>query len=172
MGCNDLLQGIFPTQRSNPSLLHCRQILYRLSHQGSPLKVFSSVQSLSHVQLIVTPWRVEPTRLLCPWNSPGKSTGVGNHSLLQGIFLNPGIKSRSPVLQANSLPSAAAAAAKSLQSCPTLCDPIDCSLPGSSIQGILQARILEWVAISFSRGSSQPRNRTWVSRIAGRRFTV
>ena len=45
---------------------------------------------------------------------------------------------------------AAAAAAKSLQSCPTLCDPMDCSLPGFSIHGILQARTLEWVAISFS----------------------
>ena len=40
------------------------------------------------------------------------------------------------------------------QSCPTLCDPVDCSPPGSSVHGILQARILEWVAISFSRGSS------------------
>ena len=47
------------------------------------------------------------------------------------------------------------------QSCPTLCDPMDCSLPGSSIHGIFQARILEWVAISFSRGSSRPRDRTW-----------
>ena len=47
------------------------------------------------------------------------------------------------------------------QSCPTLCDPMDCSLPGSSVHGILQARILEWGAISFSRGSSQPRDRTW-----------
>ena len=46
------------------------------------------------------------------------------------------------------------------QSCPTLCDPMDCSLPGSSLHGILQARVLEWVAISFSRGSSQPRDRT------------
>ena len=49
---------------------------------------------------------------------------------------------------------------------------MDCSLPGSSIPGILQAGILEWVAISFSRRSSQPRDRTWVSRIAGRRFTI
>ena len=45
------------------------------------------------------------------------------------------------------------------QSCPTLCDPVDCSPPGSSVYGILQARILEWVAIPFSRGSSQPRNK-------------
>ena len=51
------------------------------------------------------------------------------------------------------------------QSCRTLCDPVDYSLPGSSVHGILQARILEWVAISFSRGSSRPRNRTQVSRI-------
>ena len=48
------------------------------------------------------------------------------------------------------LPTAAAAAAKLLQSCPTLCDPMDCSLPGSSVHGIFQARVLEWVAIAFS----------------------
>ena len=53
--------------------------------------------------------------------------------------------------------------AKSLQWYPTLCDPIDCSPPGSSVHGILQARILEWVAMPSSRGSSQPRNRTQVS---------
>ena len=58
------------------------------------------------------------------------------------------------------------------QSCPTFCNPVDCSLPGSSIHGILQARILQWVAISFSRRSSQARDRTWVSRIAGKRFTI
>ena len=58
------------------------------------------------------------------------------------------------------------------QSCPTLCDPVGCSLPGFSVHGILQARILEWVTISFSRGSSQLRDRTWVSRIGGRRFNL
>ena len=58
------------------------------------------------------------------------------------------------------------------QSCPTLCDPIVCSLWGSSVHGISQARILEWVAISFSRGSSWPRDQTWVSCIVGRHFTV
>ena len=57
------------------------------------------------------------------------------------------------------------------QPCPTLCDPIDCSLPGSSVHGIFQARVLEWVAISFSRGSSRPRDWTRVSRIVGRCFT-
>ena len=60
---------------------------------------------------------------------------------------------------------------KSLQSCLTLCDPMDCSPPGSSLHGILQARILEWVAFPFSRESSQPRARTPVSCIAGRFFT-
>ena len=57
------------------------------------------------------------------------------------------------------------------QSCPTLCDPIDCTLTGSSVHGIFQAIVLEWIAISFSRGSSQPRARTQVSRIVDRRFT-
>ena len=58
------------------------------------------------------------------------------------------------------------------QSCPTLWDPMDCSLPCSSVHGILQARVLEWVAISFSRGSSQPRDQTRVSCTVGRRFIV
>ena len=58
------------------------------------------------------------------------------------------------------------------QSCLTLCDPMYWSLPASSVHGILQARILEWVAISLSRGSSWPRDWTWVSHIAGRFFTI
>ena len=62
--------------------------------------------------------------------------------------------------------------AKPLQSCPTLCDPVDCSPPGSSVLGIPQARILEWVAIPFFRGPSPPRNQTQVSCIIGRFFTI
>ena len=58
------------------------------------------------------------------------------------------------------------------QSCPTLWDPMDCSLPGSSVHGIFQAIVLEWLAIFFSRGSSQPRDRTRVSCIVDRRFTI
>ena len=58
------------------------------------------------------------------------------------------------------------------QSNPTFCSPMDCSLPGSSVQRILQARILEWAAIPFSRESSQPKDWTWISSIAGRFFTV
>ena len=62
--------------------------------------------------------------------------------------------------------------AKSLRSCLTLCNPVDCSPPGSSVGGTLQARILEWAAISFFRGSSWPRNWTQVSFIAGRFFNI
>jgi len=55
--------------------------------------------------------------------------------------------------------------AKSLQSCLTLCNTMDCSLPGSSVHGTLQARIMEWVAVPFSRGPSQPRDQTRISRL-------
>ena len=75
----------------------------------------------------VRPHRQQPTRLPCPWDSPGKNTGVGCHFLLQCMK----VKSESEVAQ----------------SCPTLCDPMDCSLPGSSFHGIFQARVLEWGAI-------------------------
>ena len=104
MGCYALLQGIFPTWESNSHLLHlqhCRQILYPLSHLGSPCA--------KHTRTLVY------VVLFNPYKSP-----------------------------------AAAAAAESLQLCPTLCDPIDGSPPGSPVPGILQARTLEWVAISFS----------------------
>ena len=78
----------------------------------------------------VQPHRRQPTRLLRPWDSPGKNTGVGCHFLLQCMK----VKSESGVAQ----------------SCPTLSDPMDCSLPGSSVHGIFQARVLEWGAIAFS----------------------
>ena len=58
------------------------------------------------------------------------------------------------------------------QSCPTLCDPEDYSLPGSSVHGIFQASVLEWGAIAFSRGSSRPKDRAQVSYIGGRRFNL
>ena len=59
-----------------------------------------------------------------------------------------------------------------VQSCPNLCDPMDCNLPVSSVHEIFQDWMLEWVAISFSRGSSQPRDQTWVSCIVDRFFTI
>ena len=81
----------------------------------------------------VWPHRRQPTRLPCPWVSPGKNTGVGCHFLLQCIK----VKSESEVAQ----------------SCPTPSDPMDCSLPGSSIHRIFQARVLEWGAIALSLGT-------------------
>ena len=78
----------------------------------------------------VRPHRQQPTRLPHPWDSPGKNTGVGCHVLLQCMK----VKSESEVAK----------------SCQTLCDPMDCSLPGSSVHGIFQVRVLEWSAIAFS----------------------
>ena len=87
-----------------------------------------------------------------------------------GDLPNPGIKPGSPTLQADALLSEVRV--KVTQSCLTLCDLMNYSPPVSSVHGILQAGILEWVAISFSRGSSRPRDRTWVSRIPGRCFNL
>ena len=81
----------------------------------------------------VRPHRWQPTRFLCPWDSPGKNTGEGCHFLLQSMK----VKSESEVAQP----------------CPTLSDPMDCSPPDSSVHGIFQARVLEWGAIAFSAGA-------------------
>ena len=89
----------------------------------------------SHVRLCATP-ETEAHQAPYPWDSPGKNTGVGCHFLLQWMK----VKSEREVAQ----------------SCPTLSDPMDYSLPGSSIHGIFQARVLEWGAIAFS--GSLPRN--------------
>ena len=108
------------------------------------------------VKVFVTPWTVACQAPL--------SVGFSRHEYWSGLpfpspgdLPNPGIEAGSPPLQADTLPSelprkptATATAAKSLQSCPTLCDPIDFSPPGSTVLGILQVRTLEWVAISFS----------------------
>ena len=102
-----------------------------------PCYLLLLLSRFSRVQLCATPsggahqaatW--QPTRLSCPWDSPGKNTGVGCHFLLQCMK----VKSESEVAQ----------------SCPTLSNPMDCSLPGSSVHGIFQARGLEWGAIAFS----------------------
>ena len=81
--------------------------------------------------LTLRPHRQQPTRLLRPWDSPAKNTGVGCHFLLQCM------KGKSE--------------SEGSQSCPTLSDPMDYTPPGSSIHGILQARVLEWGAIAFSK---------------------
>ena len=99
------------------------------NERGAAAAAVTSVVSDS-----VRPHRRQPTRLPRPWDSPGKNTGVGCHFLHQCMK----VKSESEVTQ----------------SCPTLCDPMDCSLPGSSIHGIFQARVLEWGAIAFSRAGA------------------
>ena len=102
--------------------------------------------SCSDVSDSLRPHGQQPSRLLCPWNFPGKNTGVGSHFLSRGSSW----PSDQPGSPAGLLLAVAAAAAALLQSCPTLCYPIDSSPPGSLVPGILQARTLEWVAISFS----------------------
>ena len=121
------------------------------------------------------PCGLQPTRLLCPWGSPGKNTGMGCHALLQGILPTQGsnpclimsgagrrilyhqhhlespIKSYTHILNGIVVEAVRCDCVCQSLSHVQLCDPMDCSLPGSSIQGILQARVLEWVAISFSR---------------------
>ena len=82
-----------------------------------------------------------------------------------------GMKSSQPTFKCR-VPYDSESESEVAQSCPTLCDPMDCSLPGFSVRRILQARVLEWVAVSFSRRSFQPRDRTPVSCIAGRRLTI
>ena len=109
VGSLSLLQGIFPIQGSSPGLPYCKQILYQLSHKGSPR---------------ILEW--------IAYSFSSRSSQPRNQTGISGIA------------------AAAAAAAKSLQSCLILCNPRDGKPPGSPVPGILQARILEWVAISFS----------------------
>ena len=104
--------------------------LYIILTSYSKLHVAAAAKSLQ-LCLTVQPHRRQPTRLPHPWDSPGKNTGVGCHFLLQCMK----VKRESEVTQ----------------SCQTLSDPMDCSLSGSSVHGICQARVLECVAIAFSR---------------------
>ena len=130
----------------------------------------------------VQPHRWQPTRLPRPWDSPGKNTGVGCHFLLQCMKVNIEVKSLSHVQLCATPWTVAYQALPSMgfsrreywsgllfpspvhesesenevdQSCPTLRDPMDYSLPGSSVHGIFQARVLECVAIAFSEKYSQ-----------------
>ena len=127
-----------PTHPVSCNLLNHRILLIKVC---SLLRVTSQLLYYCKVQLnylkdnqvvsdSVRPHGLQPTRLPCPWDSPGNNTGVGCHFLLQCR----NVESESEVAE----------------SCPTLCDPMDCSLSGSSAHGIFQARVLEWVAIGFS----------------------
>ena len=119
---------VFGPDPEKDKTLHLEMLYLRAG--GKPHCCCCCCQVASVVSDSVRPHRRQPTRLPCPWDSPGKSTGVGCHFLLQCMK----VKSESKVAQ----------------SCPTLRDPMDCSLPGSSAHGIFQARVLEWGAIAFS----------------------
>ena len=110
-------------------MLHHDLVLVFLNDQQNVHLFLLLLSCFSRVQLYVTP-QTAAHQAPRPWDSPGKNTGVGCHFLLQCMK----VKSESEVAQ----------------SCLTLCDPMDCSLPGSSIPGIFQARILESCAIAFS----------------------
>ena len=104
--------------------------LYTVKFYKYPAAAAAAAKVSSVMSDSVQPHRQQPTRHPRPWDSPGKNTGVGCHFLLQCMK----VKSESEVAQL----------------CPTPRDPMDCSLPGSSVHGIFQARVLEWVAIAFS----------------------
>ena len=159
-------------------------------HESEKWKV--KVKSLSRVQLFATPWtavhQAPPSigfsrQSVLEW-------GAIAFSLLPMLSRNPGLLnyyvSLTTHIQSQELLSILQNTflvhidlsikiqiqSEGVQSCPTFCDPMDRSLPGSSVHGIFQAKVLEWIAISFSRGSSRLRDRTQVSCIAGRRFTL
>ena len=145
--------------------VHIFIVILTLNYQNS---MFIYALSCSVVSDSLWSHGLLPARLLCPWTFPGKNTGVG-YFLHQRIFLTQGLNSHLLHLlqwRVDSLPLAPPGKVEVAQSSPTLCDPMD-----YTVHGILQARILEWVAFPFSRGSSQPRHWTQVFRIAGRFFT-
>ena len=159
-------------------------MLYFKTRKLQPLLKIRSWVSLG--QWLVHPWTLTWGRVsvslgldVRAWNWSRATSGHHCHSRLQGVWgkspwqrdevcLSPDQISLSNVIPSLFSESESEVA----QSCPTLFDPMYCSLPGSSVHGILQARIPEWIAISFSRGSSQPTDRTQVSCIAGRRFIL
>ena len=108
----------------------------------------------------ILPIQVQLQIPLLPGSLPSSPTW--NYTYLFSYLFLPGLAAHMCILKKVSVP----------QLCPTLCNPMDCSLPGSSVHGILQAGILEWIAMPSSRESSQPKDWTWVSCIAGRLFTI
>ena len=116
----------------SPSVLSMHMYEIICTVQGNALLslLAATAKSLQSCPTLCDPIDGSPPGSPRPWDSPGKNTGVGCHFLLQCMK----VKSESEFTQ----------------SCPTLSDPMDCSLPGSSVHGIFQARVLEWVAIAFS----------------------
>ena len=119
---------------------------------------------------------LQPVKFLCPCKFLGKNTGEDCHFILQGIFLTQGLNlgflhCREILYSLSHQRSPPKVKVLVTQSCLNLCYPMDCHPSGSPLHGILQARILKWIVIPFSKGSSWPRDQTQVSCIAGRFFT-
>ena len=129
-GCHALLQGIFLTQGLNPSLPHCRQILYQLSYKGSPRTLESVAYSLS-------------SRSSRPRNRTGSPVLPDSFTKLGGIMLSE-ISQRRGRQIVNDQCMKGKSEGEVVQLYPTVHNPIDCSLPGSSVHGIFQARVLEY----------------------------
>ena len=164
VGSISLLQGVFPTQGSNPGLPYCRLILYQLSHKrrprenwsgepipspadipdagiepGSPALQVDSLPTEPEAAILVFSFEVMPLQI--------------TQRLRTHIYYH--INHRNQEATGGSFtPFKLVPCVLVIQSCPTLCDLMDCSPSGSSVHGILQARILEWVAMPSSRGSS------------------
>ena len=128
MGSQRVGHSLMTKQQQQPHVV--RELFGFLSVGNKSESLLLLLLLLSRFSPTVRPHRQQPTRLRHPWDSPGKNTGVGCHCLLQCMK----VKSESEVAQ----------------SCPTLCNPMDCSPPGSSVRGIFQARVQEWGATAFS----------------------
>ena len=127
------------------------------------------------VRGINTPWKRLYAALNVLENKRGSHQGKSEHCPPQhcsgGVSLS-GYQGMMILCQSSNQYRFTKSESEVTQSCPTLCNPMDFSLPGFSVHGFLQARVLEWVTISFSGGSSRPRDRTRVSCIGGRRFNL
>ena len=140
LGCHFLLQGIFPTQGSNPTRLHWQADSLQLSRQGSPAAIVTFHKFIIFLEV-------------------GRLNGFYG---LKSRYLQSHVPSRGFRGECACMPSRFSR----VQLFVTLCDLMDYSPPGSSFHGILQTRIPAWVAISFSRGSSRPRDHTHVSYVS------
>ena len=131
------------------------------------------VLSLSIMSDSAAPWTIARHAPLS-MGSPGQEHWSGLPFPPPGDLSDPGIKplSLDQILHWQLCHVKVKSESEVAQLCPTLCDPMDCSLPGSSVHGIFQAIVLEWISISFSRGSSQPRDQTQVSHIVDRCLTI
>ena len=191
VGSLSLLQGIFPTQVSHIAGKFFTSWTSREAQKWCQSTLKSESESCSVMSDFATPLTVAHQAPL--------SMGFSRQEYWSGLpfpslwgLLNPGIEPTSPALAGGFFTTKPTGKPHTLptinlscvlypfsvqfgsvaQSCLTLCNPMDCNLPGASVPGTLQARILEWVAISFSMGSSGPRDRTRVSWIASRFFTI